>query len=40
LAAGVPEMLGARLGDAVTLIENAGNDALSEPSDTEITMLP
>jgi hypothetical protein len=38
LVAGVPAMTGARLADAATEIEKAGRAALSEPSETVMTM--
>src|SRR5262245_57489442 len=39
LVVGVPEIVGARFGAAVTLIVKAGRDALTRPSLTLMTML-
>jgi hypothetical protein len=39
LAGAVPVMVGARFGGAVTLIEKACSDVLSDPSETVMTML-
>jgi hypothetical protein len=36
---GVPVIVGARFGGAVTVTENIGRDAVKEPSETLMTML-